>query len=95
MKNGKTKNLTGISKAGSIEEIAKFWDSHSLSDYWDDTKTAAFEVRAIQRKRVTIDPDVYNKVETIANIRGVSAETLVNLWITEQLKKNGKTKKAA
>ena len=30
------KRVTGISKAESIEEIADFWDSHSVADYWDE-----------------------------------------------------------
>jgi len=28
------KRVTGISKAKSIEEIADFWDSHSVADYF-------------------------------------------------------------
>ena len=34
MSENKDDKLTGISKAGSVEEIAEFWDSHSLDDYW-------------------------------------------------------------
>ena len=26
---------TSISKSQSLEEIAEFWDTHSLADYWD------------------------------------------------------------
>jgi hypothetical protein len=38
--------LTPISKARTPEEIAEFWDSHSLADYWDETHEVAFKVRA-------------------------------------------------
>ena len=34
MNENKDDKLTGISKAGSVEEIAEFWNSHSLDDYW-------------------------------------------------------------
>ena len=36
---------TSISKARSLEEIADFWDTHSLDDDWDQTREAMFEVR--------------------------------------------------
>jgi hypothetical protein len=37
---------TSISKARTLEEIADFWDTHSLDDYWDQTDSAVFTVRA-------------------------------------------------
>ena len=44
MNESKDKKITGISKAGTVEEIAEFWDSHSLTDYWDQTKPVEFEL---------------------------------------------------
>ncbi len=76
---------TSISKARSIEEIADFWDNHSLDDYWDQTHEVEFKVRAKRRRRITLDPDIYSKVETQARIRGIMPETLVNMWLTERL----------
>ena len=38
---------TSISEAETLEEIAEFWDTHSLADYWDQTHEVEFEVRAI------------------------------------------------
>jgi uncharacterized protein YfaS (alpha-2-macroglobulin family) len=82
-------NLTSISKAKSIEEIAEFWDTHSVADYWDQTYEVEFEVRAKRRRRVTLDPDVFEKIETRARERGVLTETLVNLWLAERLHEPG------
>jgi len=76
---------TSISKARSLEEIAAFWDTHSLADYWDQTHEVTFEVRAQHRRRITLDPDVYAQVEALAHTRGVLPETLVNLWLMERL----------
>jgi hypothetical protein len=50
--------LTSISKARTLDEIADFWDTHSLADYWDQTQEVEFEVRAQRRRRVTLDPEV-------------------------------------
>ena len=76
---------TGISKASSPEEIAEFWDTHSLDDHWDKTREVEFEVRAQQRRRVTLDPELYQKIEAQARERGVLPETLVNIWLTERI----------
>jgi hypothetical protein len=77
--------LTSISKARTLEEIADFWDSHSLADYWDQTYEVEFEVRAKRRRRVTLAPEVYAQVEAQARARGILPETLINLWLAERL----------
>jgi hypothetical protein len=77
--------LTSISKARTLEEIADFWDTHSLADYWDQTHEVEFEVRAKRRRRVTLDPEVYAQLEVQARTRGLLPETLVNLWLAERL----------
>ena len=87
MNENKDKKLTGISKAGTVEEIGEFWDSHSLDDYRDQTREVEFEVRAKQRRRITLDPEIYARVEVQARTRGISPETLINLWVVERLQK--------
>ena len=82
-------STTSISKARTLEEIGEFWDTHSLADYWDETHEVNFTVRARPRHRITLDPDVYIKIEQQANIRGVLPETLVNLWLVERLHEAG------
>jgi len=77
--------LISISKAGTLEEIADFWDTHSLADYWDQTHEVEFEVRAKRRRRVTLDPEIYARVEAQARAHGILPETLVNLWLVERL----------
>ena len=74
-----------ISGARTPEEVGDFWDSHSLADYWDQTREADFEVRAERRRRVTLDPDVYAGVEAQAHERGITPEALVNIWLAERL----------
>ena len=77
--------VTSISKARTLEEIAEFWDTHSLADYWDQTYEVEFEVRTKRRRRVTLDPDVYAQVEAQAHARGVLHDTFVILWLVERL----------
>ena len=81
--------LTSISKASTVEEVANFWDTHSLADYWEKTHEVEFEVREKRRRRVTLDPEVYEQVEAQACARGILPETLVNLWLIERLQEAG------
>lgn len=79
---------TSISQARTLDEITQFWETHSLADHWDQTREVAFEVRAKRRRRITLDPKVYARVEEQARVRGILPETLVHLWLVEQLQKS-------
>lgn len=72
----------------SYEEMAEFWDTHSLADYWDQTEPANFEISPNARRRylVSIDRDLLNRIQKIARIRGLSMESLVNLFLEQHLK---------
>ena len=85
MNESEDTRLTSISKARTLDEIADFWDTHSLADYRDQTHDVEFEVRAPQR-RVALDPELYAQVKAQAKSRGVRPETLINLWVAERLK---------
>lgn len=79
--------LTSISKASTVEEISNFWDEHDLDAHWDETEEVAFEVRAKQRRLVTLAPEIYEQVQARAKATGLMPETLVNLWLAERLAK--------
>ena len=89
MSESENTQLTSISKARTLGEVAEFWDTHSLADYWDQTREAEFEVRTKRRRRVTLAPEIYAQVEAQARERGVMPETLVNLWLAERLQRMG------
>ena len=54
---------TSIAQARILEEIADFWDTHSLDNYWEQTHEAAFKVRAKRRRRIALDPDISKQVQ--------------------------------
>ena len=85
MKENKDEQFTNISKAKTLKEIADFWDTHSLADHWDETHEVDFEVRMQRKRRVTLTPEIYEKIERHAREQGVLPETLVNLWLAEHL----------
>lgn len=83
MSENDVQQLTSISKASTYEEIAEFWDTHSLADYWDQTYEVEFEVRI--PRRVSIEADLFARIAEESRRRGISSETLVNLWLAERL----------
>jgi hypothetical protein len=82
------KSKATISKASSYQEIGEFWDTHDLSDYWDQTKPAEFEVD-IQSEVIyyPVEMRLSAQITNLAKQRGVSPETLLNLWLQEKLGK--------
>ncbi|MFQ5685955.1 MAG: CopG family antitoxin [Candidatus Scalindua sp.] len=80
------KNKSSISKAESYKEISEFWDTHDLSDYWDETKEVKFDVNIeLEKTYYAVDKTLSEQIEIVAKNRGVSADTLINLWIQEKL----------
>lgn len=83
------KNKSSISKARSYREIGEFWDTHDLGDYWDQTQPVDFEVNLqSETTYYPVDSALSTKVRELARQRGVSAETLLNLWVQEKLQEN-------
>lgn len=69
----------------TLDDIAEFWDNHSTADD-DVTHEVYFEVN-IHPKDVTISPlpELGQTLNTLASARGISVETLVNVWLTEKV----------
>lgn len=75
-----------ISKAKSYKEIGEFWDTHDLTEFWDQTRKASFEVDIeSEATYYSLDRRLAERVQAIAQERGVSADTLINLWVQEKL----------
>ncbi len=82
-----SKGRSSLSKAKSYKEIGKFWDTHDLSDYWEETKKTEFEVDIeSEMTYYALDNMLSEKIQAIAKKRGVSADTLINLWVQEKLR---------
>jgi hypothetical protein len=75
-----------ISKGRSYEEIGEYWDSHDASEAWDQGKPVEFEIDVKAGKRYfPIEKNLSQKLDQIARSQGVSAETLINLWLQEKI----------
>jgi hypothetical protein len=76
----------------SVAEAAEFWDSHDLTDYWDLTREASFEVDIQPRVLLTaLEPGLAKKLTECARKQGVSTETLINVWLTGKVAEASRT----
>jgi predicted DNA binding CopG/RHH family protein len=71
----------------SYEEMAEFWDTHDLTDYWEQTEPAEFEISPQARRRylVSLDRNLLLRIQKIARIRGITTESLINLFLEQHL----------
>ncbi len=71
----------------SYEEIADFWDTHSLADYWDQTEPAELELSKNSKRQylVSLDRELLSRIQKLARVRGVTTESLVNLLLAQRL----------
>jgi GNAT superfamily N-acetyltransferase len=79
-------NVSSISKARSLEEMAEFWDTHSLADYEDEIYEVdmTFDPSA-RRTWIGIEPQLLKELRYIARERRISTQTLVNLWLSQRV----------
>ena len=81
-----SENKSSISQAKSYHEIGEFWDTHDVTDYWEETEPVEFEVDIRSEVRYcALEKSLANKVSEIAWQKGISVETLVNLWVREKI----------
>ena len=79
-------SVSSISQSRSIDEMADFWDSHDATDFDAQTREVAidFDLRA-RRHYIAIDPELLSHLRDVAATRGLSAESLANLWLQERV----------
>ena len=87
------RSKSSISKAQSYKEMGEFWDSHDLADYWDQTEPVEFEVEVeSEATYFPVETTLSAKLVSIAKQRGISPETLLNLWVQEKVREEAAAK---
>ena len=74
-----------ISQSRTIEGMAEFWDTHDATDYDDQTHevTMEFDLQA-RYHYIAIDPELLTRLRKLARARGITLESLSNLWLQER-----------
>ncbi len=77
---------SSISQGQSYQEIGEYWDNHDLGEVWEQTQPADFVVSGHAKTTYyPVESTLSQKLHALAQQRGVSAETLVNLWLQEKV----------
>jgi len=84
----------GIKKAklpetDSIDELARFWDTHDLTDFEDELEEAPGSVFAGPRGsalRIDLGPAEADQLSQIARSQGVPQSIVAREWILEKLR---------
>ena len=80
------KSKSSISRASSYKEIGEYWDTQDLSKSWNKTKKVKFDVQIeSEATYYPIEKDLSEKVKSVAKRKGISSDTLVNIWIQQKL----------
>ena len=69
------------------EEERKFWEKHSISNYWEDLKEADDTFKRPKLTPVTIkfDPLILKKIKMLAKKRGISYNAYIRYLLAKSI----------
>jgi CopG antitoxin of type II toxin-antitoxin system len=78
--------MHNLPKTDSVEELARFWDTHDLTDFEDELEEVAEPVFVRETPiQIHLQPNDAKTVQQIAQAKGVSQEEVVREWVLEKL----------
>ena len=78
--------MAKIPQFKSDRETARFWDTHSLADFDDQTHEVEMTFDPSARRSVVgIETELMAEIRRIAKERQVSTQTLVNVWLRQRV----------
>jgi len=82
-----------IPNTDSIDELARFWDEHDLTDFEDDLEevsTRIFSRRKETTVAVALTPKEAQALRRLADAEGINEPKLVRDWIREKLRSSSR-----
>lgn len=77
--------LKKIPKIDSIQELARFWDTHDLTDFEDDLQEMTEPIfRREALIRIRLPQNKLEDIKVIAKSRGIEYTELIQQWVTEK-----------
>ena len=75
-----------IPKFASRQEEAEFWDTHDVTDFWDELEPVEVQIEGPFSEEVTlhIDLETMDEVRTLAKEQGLPPDGLLHVWILER-----------
>jgi predicted DNA binding CopG/RHH family protein len=71
----------------SREEEAVWWDTHDITDYFDELQPVKvrFAKNLSQGITIRLDPETLAEVRARARAKGIGPTTLIRMWILDHL----------
>ena len=86
------KKKSRIPKFKTYEEEARFWDTHDITDFEDETEDIdiVFELNKPRDETVIlrVQKEIKEQLDKLARSRGLNLSTLVRMWMMEKLQEN-------
>lgn len=82
-----TKKQARVPDFKSRQEMAEFWDTHDVSDYWEELEPVKLRVakNLTDTLNVRFTPEDMQKLQKKAEAKGIGPSTLARMWIKERL----------
>lgn len=73
----------------SLEEEATFWETHDLSPVFKNPKISLSKLEPLETEKeetitIRLQKSVKEKIEKIAQIKGINTGTLSRMWLIEK-----------
>lgn len=74
----------------TLKEEAKFWDTHDITDFEDETEDVKiiFDLKKPRDEMlvVRLQKELKEKMDKVARSRGLNISTLARMWFIEKLR---------
>src|SRR5437867_4068187 len=81
--------MAKIPRFQSEQEESEFWDTHDATEFLDETAPADLKFIGPPPRKVLIsirfDQETIDKLKMIAEHKGIGYQTLIRMWVKEQL----------
>ena len=87
----KTMTRQKLPHTDSIEELARFWDSHDLTDFEEDLEEVGEPVFVRTKGTclsIDLQPAEAHHLQRVARSKGVKETSVVRQWILERLQQS-------
>ena len=81
--------MSKIPRIDSIEELAKFWDTHDITDFEDEleeVKEPVFDLGGEAVVRIRLGAEQAEALKRMAQSKGMDEADLVEEWVSEKLR---------
>lgn len=82
-----------LPKFKNLDEEAKFWDTHSVTDYGKVISPKKMDIKSPLKMTFTVrlESKTVNELDNIAKEKGIGPRTLARMWLLEKLKEEYQT----